>query len=820
MPKRRFQSILRNTPLHILQDRPYRWILVASLGLALSYLLLLIILRCLPAPTLFDWQTWSTAYLDQDGQLLRLTLADDDTYRLQSDLDSVSPALIQATLLYEDQHFYEHSGIDFMAVGRAAWHTYVVQNRQIGGSTITMQVARLSQGFDSSNIPGKLQQMLYALWIEAHYSKQEILTAYLNHLPYGGNIEGIEAASLIYFNKPAAKLNTAEAMALAVIPQNPSKRNPLSSKGYAELMDARARLLQLWQEEYGDDRQLTQWFDLPLAFRSPSQLPFKAPHLVNYLQQTQPFIKNRVQTSIKLTQQARIENWINRYLSDNAPLGYKNAAALLLNHQTMEIEAWVGSADFFNDGIFGQVDGVTAKRSPGSTLKPFAYALAMDQGLIHPLSLLKDTPSRFAAYTPENYDLAYAGPISATDALISSRNVPAIRLAGQLTSPNLYQLLQQTQVRGMKARAHYGLSTVLGGMELSMLELVRLYAMLANQGSYQQEQLLLNERPEEQTATPHNTPPLNAEKRFLSPEGAWLTYHMLSQNPPTDREYLPTNKHQPLSTNAGHHNPIAWKTGTSFAFRDAWSVGFDEQYVLAVWVGNFDGEGNPNLIGRKAAAPLFFKIFRDLQRSTSYPSSGTLVNQPPMNLRKVDICLATGFLPGKHCPMTVKSWFIPGVSPIKTGNVFRAVPVNIDTGKRACRHQPGKTRLDVYEFWPSDLARLFRMAGIQRKQPPEYEADCQLQQLSSEATPPRITTPVRGLVYFLTDTEEQLPFEAIFDADVQHAYWFLDGGFIGKSTPEQPLFWTAKPGKYLLTVTDDHGLTDSIELEVQRMGVR
>ncbi|MFC3150362.1 penicillin-binding protein 1C [Litoribrevibacter euphylliae] len=796
------------------------------LGLPVFYGLLLLTLYALPAPKLFEWQTWSTAYLDQDGQLLRLTLADDESYRLETQLEDVSDSLIQAALLYEDKDFYDHSGVDFTAIGRAFWHTYVVKNRQIGGSTISMQVARMSTGIDSSHIPGKLQQMLYALWIEAHYSKQEILTAYLNHLPYGGNIEGIEAASLIYFNKSAAQLNTAEAMALAVIPQNPSKRNPLSTKGYAELMDARARLLQLWQDQYSEDKhsedkhgknkQLAQWFDLPLSFRSPRQLPFEAPHFVNHLQKTQPFARNRLHTSIKLNQQKRVEAWIKRYLSDTQSLGYQNASALLLNHQTMEVEAWVGSAGFFNDEISGQVDGVTAKRSPGSTLKPLVYALAMDQGLIHPLSLLKDTPSRFAAYTPENYDLAYAGPIDATDALITSRNVPAIRLAAQLNSPNLYQLLQQAGITEMNTRDHYGLSTVLGGMETSMLELTRLYAMLANLGQFQSERTA-------HTQSKQSHPLSIPENTLLSPESAWLTYHMLTQNPPTDSPHYSVS-----NTTKTNSNAIAWKTGTSFAFRDAWSVGFDDQYVLAVWVGNFDGTGNPNLIGRKAAAPLFFKIFRDLQSTTENNNTSSLnsmtLKQPPellkLNVKKVDICEATGFLPGKHCPMTVKSWFIPGVSPIKTGNVFRAVPVNIQSGKRACRHQPGKTRLDVYEFWPSDLSRLFQMAGIQRKQPPEYEADCQLEQLSADATPPRITTPVKGLVYFLTEDEEQLPFEAILDADVKHAYWFLDGSFIGKSTPNKPLFWNAEPGKYLLTVTDDHGLTDSIELEVQRMGVR
>lgn len=768
-----------------------------------------------PKPELFPWHTWSTAYLDKHQKLLRLTLADDDKYRLYTQLNNVSDTLINATLKYEDQDFYEHSGIEFTAIANAFWTTYVQQGRQVGGSTISMQLARMAFDIPSSRIPGKLQQMLYALWIEVHYSKAEILSLYLNTLPYGGNIEGVEAASRIYFDKPAKDLNWSEALALAVIPQNPSKRNPVTTSGKSHLLKARLNLLKRWPE-----LNASSWVDLPMEFRSLKALPFKAPHFVNYLSTnttqlaTQQTVKQTglIQTTLDLNLQNQLEHQIKHYIEQNIGLGIQNATALLLNHQTMEVEAWLGSADFFDDSIEGQVDGIAAKRSPGSTLKPFIYALAMNQGLIHPLSILKDTPSRFAAYTPENYDLAYAGPISATEALITSRNVPALRLAARLKSPDLYSMLEQSGISAMKSKEHYGLSLALGGMEVSMLELVRLYAMLANHGQWQKEVTIQSLKPTTKDKPINHKKSVPVKQELISPESSWLTHHMLQQNPPAGQ----TTRFSGYSQASKRH-PIAWKTGTSFAFRDAWAVGYDDQYVLAIWVGNFNGQGNPNFIGRNAAGPLFFQTFYAIQRLSPQGSVSNVNHQRPENLRKVALCKATGDLPGRHCPTTEQGWFIPGVSPIKTDTVFRQVPINPKTGKRACHHEPGKTQLVTYEFWPSDLLALYEMAGIQRKQPPAFEEDCNNQSLSPSSMPPEIETPVKNLAYHISEKQSELPLKATVDSDVNTLYWFIDGSFIGSNKAREPYFWKAIPGDFLLTVTDDKGLSDSIELSVRKV---
>lgn len=802
-----------------------RWLGIALITPFLCYALLLAALSLAPKPDLFPWQSWSTAYFDRSGELLRLTLADDDKFRIRSDLGNIATEAVEAVLLYEDKDFYDHSGASLSAMLRAFWHTYVVKSRQIGGSTISMQLARMAFDIESRTIPGKLQQILYALWIERHYSKSEILELYLNNLPYGGNIEGIATASLIYFDKLPDRLNTAEALALTVIPQNPSKRYPVTHLGYQRMNEARLRLASRWLTENplsdAEARQLQQWLELPLQFRAIPQLPFKAPHFVEHLEKNTT-LPHQIKTSLNLNTQTQLETQIKEYLNAHQHLGFYNASALLINHRTMRVEAWVGSADYYNSDISGQVDGVTAKRSPGSTLKPFAYALAMDQGLIHPLSLLKDTPSRFAAYTPENYDMAYAGPINATNALITSRNVPAIRLAAQLQSPTLYQLLKTTGVTELKARTHYGLSSVLGGVEITMLELARLYAMLANNGVFQREQLVSHTQPKTETTM-----------SLLTPESAWLTSYMLAQNPATDQ----TRKPRASYFETTDEQQVAWKTGTSFAFRDAWSVGYDQNYVLAVWLGNFNGEGNSNLIGREAAAPLFFKLLRSLSRNSVNTSATTelqdITTTPllseahrPAALSKVAICEATGSLPGKYCPNTVKGWFIPGVSPIETSGIFRPVLINAQTGKRACRYQPGITVEEVYQFWPSDLSRLFKMAGIQHRQVPDYDAECLTQAAAADlalsdanaglSKAPKISSPSSQLTYYLSVAGEEIPLEAVLDSQVKRAYWFANGSFIDSVATNETLFWKANPGVYQITITDDQGNSDSTHITVEK----
>jgi penicillin-binding protein 1C len=741
-------------------------------------------------PELKTYVPYSTAYYDVDGNLLRLRLAKDERYRLYESLENLSPKMVEATVLYEDQGFYSHVGVDVVALLRAFWTTYITKERRVGASTIVMQVARLRWQLRSNTLSGKLLQILRAIQLSRHYSKQEILEAYLNLTPYGGNIEGVAAASIIYFNKKPRDLSLLEALTLAVIPQNPNKRNPTTAQGYSHLLEARNILFKRWTQYHPEDSDKAKFMDLKLGVRSSQKLPFEAPHFINFLAaNASEWDNGYIETTLSLKQQRLIEQVVKNYVHSKQKMGITNASALLVNHQTMAIEAMIGSSDFFNSSIFGQVNGVSAKRSPGSALKPFVYALAMDQGLIHPLSLMRDSPQKFGGFTPENYDKQFMGPISVQEALIESRNVPAVHLQSRLTDTSFYQFLVEAGVAGLKNEAHYGLALALGGGEVTAMELAGLYATLANGGERTAIKSLLH------SAT---TP----AKRLLSPEASFITLDMLKHNSAPDALAMH------LSTS--RKNDIPWKTGTSWAFRDAWAVGISGPYVLVVWVGNFDGSGNESFIGRTAAGPLFFRIMEAVYPPQNW-QVGDLFDIDNMNVKQLEVCSNTGDLYEKHCPATEKSWFIPGVSPIKLSNIYREIPINPVSGKRACFHQPGVTELEVYEFWPSEFLQVYTMAGISLKTPPEYEEGCSLDVTSTFGTNPVITSPQTSVDYVFRfgDKDELLiPLTAHVDSDVTNLHWFINAAHVASSTPGEAVFWKASPGDYEVRVVDEEGRSE------------
>ncbi len=747
----------------------------------------------MPKKELFTWQNYSTLYKDKNNHTLKLTLSDDDKYRVYTPIKNISPYIIDATIIYEDKYFYTHNGVNFLALYKAFIATYITKSRRRGASTISMQVVKAAFSIHSNTFSGKIKQIFYALWLEKHYNKKKILEFYFNSVSYGGNIEGVEAASQIYFHKSAKDLNLPQALSLVVIPQNPTKRNPLSNKGYKELIKARDRLYTHFKKSIKSTslKDADTFMSMKIKFYKRSDLPYIAPHFVNYLNQNK-HLSNKVKTTLDIYKQKLLEKELTKWIKQKNKVGIYNAGALLVDRKSMEVRAWVGSKDFYDSKIFGQVDAVNAKRSPGSTLKPFAYALAMDQGLIHPNSLLKDTPYHLQAYTPENYDKVFLGPLTATQALITSRNIPAVKLASKLKNPTFYQFLKSANVTKMKSPSHYGMSIVLGGMEVSVLELVKLYGLLANKGEMQDIKMFEKQK-------------LMATKKLLSPESSYLTLDMLRQNPSVYTDNFST-----------HHKDrakYAWKTGTSYAFRDAWSVGISDQYILAVWVGNFDGSSNPSFIGRVAAAPLFFNILKALNEKDVFNNKEQEEN---LNISKVDICVPTGMLPSKLCPKIAKGWFIPGVSPIKVSNIYREVPIDIKTGLRACKIEKGKTKMKVFEFWPSDIKTIFLMAGIEKKSPPPYVSSCV--QNASQSSQPNIQSPISGIIYTLESSKVDntyIPFTAILDSDSHKAYWYVDKSFVGLSKSNEPFFWKAKLGEYRIKVVDEKGLSSSKKIRVE-----
>jgi penicillin-binding protein 1C len=744
---------------------------------------LALLLRLLPADPLSARVPRSTAIYAAGGELLRLTLAQDQQYRLWTPLAQMSPRLAEAVLLYEDRRFRWHPGVDPAALLGSAWSTYVLGTRR-GGSTVTMQLARRLYGIDSRSIGGKIEQIARALWLEARHSKREILEAYLNLAPYGGNVEGAGAASLVHFGKPVRELTLAEALTLAVVPQDPNRR--IASAAGGELAQARERLWRRWLDAHPEDVRYASDMALVAPGRTAAQLPFRAPHLTDLLLRERGAAGAPIRSSIDLRLQTTLERVLRQHVAREREFGIRNAAALLLDAQSMEVKALVGSADYFDAAIDGQVNGAAARRSPGSTLKPFIYALALDQGILHPRSILRDAPTAFGPFSPENFDGRFVGPISAQEALVRSRNVPAVAVSAKLSRPSLYDFLRSAGVAKMASEAHYGLALALGGGELTMEELARLYAMLANGGVL---------RP---LAWQPAAGPDHAERiRLVSEEAAFVTLDMLANNPRPD-------------TGLPAVPAVAWKTGTSWGFRDAWTAGVFGRYVLVVWIGNFDGSGNPAFIGIRTAAPLFFRIVDALRAQQLDPAPPPRL--PPARLAQVEVCTASGDLPNADCPDTVRTWFLPGKSPIRLSTLHRAVYIDTRTERPVCAPN-GHTRREVYEFWPSELRRLFREAGMPRREPPPLP-DCAA--AAPDGDDPRIVAPLRGVTYTMRLSKPALIALRAELARQGEVFWFADQGFVGRTAPGEALAWNPpRPGRYVLRALAEGGGADSRAIDVE-----
>jgi penicillin-binding protein 1C len=801
-------------------------------GLA-ALCLALVLPRLIPKPALSSPYPKSTAIYARHGEMLRLTLANDGQFRLWTPLDQIPARVRTAALLYEDRWFYRHPGVNPGSLARAAWATLTRGNRQ-GGSTITMQVARQLYRLDSHSYPGKVRQMALALWLELRYGKDEILEAYLNGVSYGGNIVGIGAASRIYFHKPAAELNLAESLTLAVIPQNPARRVPANHELPKPLLAARQRLWQSWLAEFPQDRRYAADLALPLPVHGRSELAIEAPHLTDLLLQRCAGAA-AIRSSLDLTVQKSIERSLRQFLAANRGKGIRNAAVLLIDADSMQVRAMAGSADYRNAAIGGQVNGTRAKRSPGSTLKPFVYALALDQGLVHPRTVLGDLPTAFGAYSPENFDGRFIGPVTVQDALIRSRNVPAVATAAKLSSPTFYQFLQRAGLSGLQGESHYGLSLALGGGEVTMEELVELYALLANQGRLRRldycgvgihaaDTADLNRHTRREAgiqrhgwqassypcsldsgnpcrndaAFPKNQ---NEPLPLLSSAAAYITLDMLKQNPRPDSK-------------RPDRPDTAWKTGTSWGFRDAWSVGVAGRYVLAVWVGNFDGSKNPALIGGKAAAPLFFSILDSLRaqrllKGLSEPVPAFM----PDTIARIDACAASGDLPNADCPVRAKTWFIPGKSPIRTSTLHRAVYFDPQTGSVVCPNAP-QSRREIVEFWDSGMLRLFEQAGMPRR-PAPHLPEC-YRHAPERNDAPRIVSPAKSGTYTLRlGKPSTLALKAHTTASAS-VYWFANQSFIAQTAPSETYSWLpGRPGHYRISAVDTEGRTATTDIRIE-----
>ena len=721
---------------------------------------------------------YSRALYSRDNKLLRLTLSPDEKYRLFLPLADISYSVVQATLEKEDKYFFSHYGVNPISLVRGALRT-VLTGRAVGGSTITMQVARLRFDLRTRSILGKFQQICAALLLELSFSKKEILETYLNLAPYGGNIEGVGAASLIYFNQPASSVSMPQASLLVSIPKNPSVRGKvfngdMPARDLARNLvsaDAKRLLNTLAPNAEGSSATI-----LP---KKP--LPFFAPHFVNrVLSQSPP--TGRVRTTLDLSLQQSLESFLSGFIDRNKSKGVRNGSILLVDYTSMEVKGYVGSADFFDVTTAGQVNGLTAKRSPGSSLKPFIYALAADKGYIHSQSVLFDTAVSKSNYNPENFEKNFIGPISATQALIHSRNIPAITLLNQIGPQFFRDFLIRGGISKVREPSFYGLSLALGGVEVSAEELARLYAMLASGGILKPLEFFVDENPDRDRSANESTNTDESEPHLLSSDAAMLLLRMLSENP------RPESLTKDITTPT---TPIPWKTGTSFGFRDAWATAIVGKYVLVVWLGNFDGSGNPIFVGRSLAGQLLFSVIDGLHHEID---SQPLWYTRSTSLKHVEVCATSGMLPETFCPHRSSALYIPGVSPIQKCNVHRQV---LDHGK-----------LRVTEVWNSDILKLFSDAGMPRKMDENDNG--------SKTAAPLITSPQGSLTYILSSTQETVPLRAVTDGQSHSHIWFINDEPVAMLPSGETYFWTAKEGTFVARVVDELGKSNSVSFAVER----
>jgi penicillin-binding protein 1C len=525
----------------------------------------------------------STIVVDREARLLRAFTTQDGRWRLPLTAAEVDPRFLALLTAYEDRRFASHGGIDWRAVLRAALQAATHGRIVSGGSTLTMQVARLVEPRDERSLTAKLRQMLRARELERRLGKADILALYLTLAPYGGNIEGLRAASLAYFGKEPKRLSLAEAALLVALPQSPELRRP---DRFAEAaMRARDRVL---------DRAVRQGVATPAEAAAARQealprerrpVPMLAPHASEAAVKADPAAR-----VIRLAIDARLQASLESLLRERAEaLGPKlSGAIIVIDNATGEVRAHVGSPDYFSGERAGAVDAAQAIRSPGSALKPFIYALAFEEGIAHPETILDDRPARYGSYVPANFDLSFQGTVTARRALQLSLNVPAVELLSELGPSRFLARLKATGVDiAVPQEAAPGLAVGLGGLGIRLTDLARLYAGLARGGDVPSLAWL----PERAGPSPP------AQRRLSEPVAAWYVADILKGAPP------------PNNAPAGR---LAFKTGTSYGYRDAWAAGFDRRHTIAVWVGRPDGASVPGLVGRQAAAPILFDAFARL----------------------------------------------------------------------------------------------------------------------------------------------------------------------------------------------------------------
>ena len=743
--------------------------------------------------------------------LLGARIASDGQWRFPSGSEVPKKFAICLTQ-YEDKRFWYHPGVDPFALMRAVQLNLTRSRVVSGGSTLTMQLARIARGNQSRTVGQKVIEMLWALYLECSYSKAEILRMYASNAPFGGNVVGIEAAAWRYFGREAKDLSWAEQSTLAVLPNSPALIHP--GRNRAELKQKRDKLLLRLYEKHILDKTEYELACMEALPEKPLPLPNEAPHLLERLAIEKQ--ENRIHTTVDPTLQQQVQRLVNRYVADYRSNHIYNAAALVADVESGKILAYVGNVTDQNmtTGHGYQVDVITSPRSTGSVLKPFLYAAMLNDGLILPGTLIADTPLNINGFTPQNFNKTFYGAVPAHVAIERSLNVPLVRMLSQYNTGRFMSLLKRLGMTTLRfSEDHYGASLILGGSEGSLWDLSGMYASLARMLSHYRS---YNGRYDRSDIHPLTTYPIEekkpirsvtdirlADESLLSYASLWFMFEAMSglNRPEEEADW------QQFSS----MKQVAWKTGTSYGGRDAWAIGVTPRYVVGVWVGNATGEGRSGLTGVGYAAPILFDIYSLLPDVPWF-------DQPYDELEEVTVCRQSGHKASAICD-EVDTVYIPRTG-IATAvcPYHRIVHLSQDGQYRVNSSCESVSRMQERSWFvlPPAQAYYYKNYHVEYQTLPPLKPGCEEDQSRQIA----ILYPEHQAVLYLpkgfSGEREKVVLRATHARSDATLYWHLDDVYLGETRQIHQMACLVEPGNHILTLLDEDGNRRSILFEVRK----
>jgi penicillin-binding protein 1C len=758
-------------------------------------------LNCLPKPLFSD--SYSVLLNDERGGLLSAKIAEDGQWRFP-ETQGQNPKFNCSILAFEDQYFMQHPGINPLSIWRAIKQNSKAGKIVSGGSTITMQVARLIRKNQKRTYAEKLLEIAMALRLELSYSKIDILKLYASHAPFGTNVVGVEAAAWRYFGRDLSQLSWAECATLAVLPNSPSIIYP--GKNQEKLRQKRDKLLfKLYSLHYFDleTYQLATREPLP---EKPFPLPNKARHLLNRaLKETEG--ANNFKTTLDPELQSRLLEILTKHGERLKQNEIHNLCALVIDLTKNEVISYIGNTPIKDKEPHGEdVDVIMSDRSTGSLLKPYLYGFMLHDGKLMPNVLVPDIPTQISGYVPQNFDFTYDGAVPAKQALARSLNIPAVKLLQEYGIQKFLDRLKQLGLTTMNRSAdNYGLSLILGGGESRLWDICSAYASMAKalnrynvSGTYVasdwDKPVYLKNINKTYRKEPSTDP-------LISASAIWLTFEAMAEvgRPDIDASWK----------RLGNSQKIAWKTGTSFGFRDGWAIGVSGNYVVGVWIGNADGEGRPGLTGISAAAPVLFEIFGLLPKSEWF-------KMPASDLKQVNVCKQSGCLPSPNCTELKKEW-IPKQSHVSLVCKYHTLIHTDASGQYRVTDQctsPLEMRSVPWFVLPPTLEYYYKIKNPSYKTLPSYKSGCEPEiEKAMEMIYPKPGTVIY-IPYELSGEQGKTVLEIAHRNPSNVVFWHIDGVLVGTTKEIHQLGIAPAKGKHMLTVSDNTGETLTIPFEV------